>query len=70
MASEPAAPSQPGVSLVGRYAARNENFVLVASEPHNGLGAPKARPAGAERGLLGPPRATAMGVRRGEAPRI
>ena len=37
------------VSLV-RYAVRNENFVLVA-QSHNGLGAPKARPTGAERGL-------------------
>ena len=33
-----------------RYAARHENLVLVAREPHNGLGAPRARPAGAERG--------------------
>ena len=42
-------------SLV-RYAARNENFVRVVDEPHNGLGAPRARPAGAERGE-GAPRA-------------
>jgi hypothetical protein len=45
---------------LARYAARNENSVLVTGEPHNGPGAPPARPAGAERGT-GPPRATARG---------
>ena len=29
---------------LARYAARNENFVLVCREPHNGPGAPRARP--------------------------
>jgi general secretion pathway protein G len=29
---------------LARYAARNENFVLVCVERHNALGAPKARP--------------------------
>jgi mono/diheme cytochrome c family protein len=36
--------------MEARYAARNENRVLVTGEPHSGLGAPWARPAGAERG--------------------
>ena len=64
-APTPASPARPLV----RYAARNENFVPVAGEPHNGLGAPRGAPAGAERGT-GPPRATAWGSPRGEAPRI
>jgi hypothetical protein len=38
-------------------------------EPHNGLGAPQARPP--ERsGAKGSPRGKARGVRGGEAPRI
>src|SRR5204862_2635147 len=52
-----------------RYAARSENFVLVVGEPHNGPGAPQARPP--ERsGDRGAPRAKAWGVRGGEAPRV
>src|SRR5204863_3800700 len=52
---------------LARYAARSENFVLVAGEPHNGPGAPQARPP--ERsGDRGAPRAKAWGVRGGEAP--
>src|SRR5881394_3785288 len=47
--------------------ARSENFVLVVGEPHNGPGAPQARPP--ERsGDRGAPRAKAWGVRGGEAP--
>src|SRR5881394_4568380 len=54
---------------LARYAARSENFVLVAGEPHNGLGAPQARPP--ERsGDRRAPRAKAWGVRGGEAPRV
>src|ERR671930_2152861 len=49
---------------------RLETRILYSfAEPHNGLGAPRARPP--ERsGDLGAPRATAKGVRGGEAPRI
>jgi hypothetical protein len=32
------------VGSLARYAARHANFVLVCSEPYNGLGAPQARP--------------------------
>jgi len=32
------------LAIVSPYAARNENFVLVPGELHNGLGAPGARP--------------------------
>src|SRR5947207_15083358 len=58
--------SPPGLA---RYAARSENFVLVVGQPHNGPGAPQARPP--ERsGDRGAPRAKAWGVRGGEAPRV
>src|ERR671931_1335252 len=33
-----------GGATSARYAARNVNCVLVVREPHNGLGAPQARP--------------------------
>src|SRR5436190_6941298 len=63
---EPGCGEEP---TLARYAARSENFVLVVGEPHNGLGAPQARPP--ERsGDRGAPRAKAWGVRGGEAPRV
>jgi len=50
-----------------RYATRNENFGLVAHAP-NGLGAPQARPTGAERGLWGPRERRCKGVRGTKSP--
>ena len=48
---------------------KRETLHLLLTEPHNGRGAPQARPP--ERsGATGSPRTKVWGVRGGEAPRI
>ena len=52
---------------LARYAARNENFVLVVREPHNGLDAPQARPP-ARSGDRGAPASDGVGGSAGAEP--
>src|ERR687887_613791 len=52
---------------LARYAARNENFVLVVREPHNGPGAPQARPP-ARSGDRGAPASGGVGGSAGAKP--